>query len=203
MLPLKLRLKILNKLAQTVPGAPASPTAPTSPTSPNAPTEPVSTTAQAIQPPPSFTAASGPWAWITRAYNPATVGYLSTILEVIHGIMHYATEGKHNLARDQNGLAGLDPSGASSVDGKNAIALAKLVHGTFLNGGQAFQPTADQINEWANTVGSSQPLMNLSQLNPTGPVARQMGLSSSLRQTIINNLGYIKQYNPIRPPQQR
>lgn len=33
MLPLKLRLKIFNKLAQTVPGAPASPTAPTTPKS--------------------------------------------------------------------------------------------------------------------------------------------------------------------------
>jgi hypothetical protein len=186
-----------------VPGAPASPSSPSSPASPASPTDPASTTKPAIQAPPSFTAASGSWAWITRAYNPATVGYLSTILGMIHTVMHYTTNGKHNLARDQNGLGSLDPSGAGSVDGKNAILLAQLMFKTFLNNGQNFTPTAEQINLWADAVEASQPLLNLSQINPTGPAAQQMRLPASLRQTIVNNLGYIKQYNPVQPQQQR
>jgi hypothetical protein len=199
MIPLKLRMKMLNKLAQTVPGAPASPASPTSPTSPNAPTEPVSTTAAVIQPPPSFTAASGPWAWLSNSYNAPTVGFLSTILSMIHTVMHYTTEGKHNLVRDQNGLGSLDASGASSSDGKNAIKLAQLIYKTFLNNGQAFAPTAADIHRWASMVENSPPLIEMSQLNPTGPAARQMQLPSSFRQTIVNNLGYIKQYNPLQP----
>ncbi len=199
-LPLKLRLKILNKLAQTVPGAPASPA---SPTAPSSPTTPESTTEKVLPPPPSFTAASGPWAWMTNAYNPATVGYLSTIFGLIHTLMHYTTDGKHNLARDQNNVASLDPSGQPSVDGKNTILLAQLMYKTFLNSGQPFKPTAAQIHNWADVVGSSQPLLNLSQLNPTGPATRQLRLADSFRQTVINTLGYIKQYNPVQPQQQR
>lgn len=196
MIPLKLRMKMLNKLAQTVPGAPASPA---SPTSPAAPTEPVSTTEAVIQPPPSFTAASGPWAWLTNSYNAPTVGYLSTILGLIHTVMHYTTEGKHNLSRDQNGIGSLDASGAPSSDGKNTILLAQLIYKTFLNNGQAFTPTAADIHRWANMVENAPPLLNLSQLNPTGPAARQMQLPASFRTTIVNNLGYIKQYNPLQP----
>lgn len=196
MLPLKFRLKILNKLAQTVPGAPASPASPTAPT---APTEPESTTEAVIQPPPSFTAASGPWAWLTQSYNGPTVGYLSTILGLIHTVMHYTTEGKHNLVRDQGGLGNLDASGAPSTDGKNSIKLAQIIYKTFLNNGQAFTPTTADIHRWASMVENSPPLIEMSQINPTGPAARQMQLPTSFRQTIVNNLGYIKQYNPLQP----
>lgn len=196
MLPLKFRLKMLNKLAQAVPTAPASPASPTSPT---APTTPSSDTAKAVQPPPSFNIASGPWAWVTRSYNAPTVGYLNTIFGMLNTLMHYSTNGEHNMVKNQNNLASVDASGAKSVDGKNAILLAQLFYKYFLNNGQPFRPHAAQINYWANTISNSQPLLNLSKLNPTGPAAQQMRLNDTFRQSILNTLGYIRQYNPVQP----
>jgi hypothetical protein len=208
MLSPKLRRKLLLKWAQAVPGAPsapgspsspASPTSPGSPDSPSATTTPESTTNQTTQPPPSFNMTSGPWAWITGVYNPATIGYLTHIFSLLNSVMHYATQGQHNLVRDQNSLGSLDAS-QYNPDGKNSILLAQLFYKTFVNNGNPFRPTVAQINTWANTITNSQPLLNLSQLNPTGPAAQQMKLSDSLRQTIINNLAYIRQYNPVQAP---
>jgi hypothetical protein len=122
---------------------------------------------------------------------------------MINNVMHYATNGAHNLSRDQSGLGSVDPSGASSVDGKNAILLAQEFYKTFLNNGNPLTPTPAQINSWCNTIASSQPLLNLSQLNPTGAAAQNMKLSDTFKQTILNNLSYIKQYNPIQQQQQR
>lgn len=203
MLPLKLRKRILNKLAQAVPGAPASPASPTSPTSPNAPTEPVSTTAQAIPPAPDFNVVSGPWAWVGGAYNSPTVGFLTTIMSMVNTVLHYSTQGKYNLSKNQNNIGSLDSSSTGTADGKNAVLLAQLLYKTFINNGQAIMPTATQINTWADSIVNSQPLMALSQLNPTGQASQQMRLPDSFRQTIVNNLGYIKQYNPVQPQQQR
>ena len=204
MLPLKLRLKLLNKLAQAVPGAPASPASPSSPASPASTTSPTSTTDQAtVQPPPSFNVASGAWAWITGVYNPATIRYLTIIFSMLNNAMQYSTNGKFNLAKDQNNVANLDPSGVGSTDGKNIILLTQSFYKTFINSGNTFKPTAAQINGWATTIGNSQPLLNLSQLSPTGPLAQQMKLSDSFRQTLLNNLDYIKQNNPVQPQQKQ
>lgn len=206
MLPLKLRLKIFSKLAQAVPGSPASPASPTSPASPNspnAPTQPASTTSQTLQPPPAFNVASGPWAWVRMRYNAATVGYLQTIMNAVNTVMHYATDGKFNLAKNQNNLGGIDSSATGSTDGKNSILLAQSFYKTFLNNGNDFQPSAAQINNWVNTISGSQPLLNLSQLSPTGKAVQQLRLPDTFRQTILNNLGYIRQYNPVQPAQQR
>ena len=115
--------------------------------------------------------------------------------------MHYTTHGKFSIAKNQNNLGGIDPSAAGSPDGKNAVLLAQLFFKTFLNGGQDFQPNAAQISGWVNNIKGSQPLLNLSQLNPTGPAAQQLKLSDSLRQTIINNLDYIVRANPIQTAQ--
>ena len=194
MLPLKIRKRLLNKLAQAVPGSPASPT---SPTSPNAPTTPASTTAQAIQPPTPFNMLTT-WGWLPKIYNPNTLGYLSGIMNIINTVMHYTTAGKFSLSKSPNNIGGIDASAAGSDDGKNAVLLAKEFFDTFLNKGQELRPapTPEQIQNWCNTITNSQPLLNLAQLNPTGPAAQQMRLPDSFRQTIVNSLEGIKRYNP-------
>jgi hypothetical protein len=188
MFPLKWRLKILTKIAQqaTQPSSGAATANPTQPTTPA----------------PQFNPVSGPWSWITQAYNPQTVGYLSYLLRILSVAMHYATNGEHNLQKDQNDLGDVDPSGAFSVDGKNLILLAKLFYHTFLNNGKALAhpPTGNQIAQWVNTISTSQPLLNLSQLSQTGPLAQQLNaqysLDGSLRQNLLNYLSYIARYNP-------
>ena len=190
MFSLKRRLKILAKIAQqATTSQPSSGTATTNPTQPTSP-------------PPQFNPVSGPWSWLTQAYNQPTVGYLSHLLGILNVALHYSTNGAHNLQKDQNDLGDIDPSGAFSVDGKNLILLAKLFYHTFLNNGKAFtqQPTGNQIAQWVNTISTSQPLINLSQLSQTGTLAQQLNaqykLDGSLRQNLLNYLSYISKYNP-------
>ena len=195
MIPLRRRIKLWLKIAQQ------TGTAATSQPS----TSTTNTTTTSVTPAPAFNPVSGPWAWITSAYNIPTVGYLSYLLNMVHVSLHNATSGQFNLLKNQNDLASIDPSGASSVDAKNLILLAQLFNKTFLNLGKPFSqpPTAAQINGWADAIIGSQPLLNLSQMNPTGPIAQQLRLDGSLRQNLINYLNYVKQYNPIQQQQRR
>ena len=185
-LPLKIRTRIFRKLAQAQPApAAADPNAPTTETTPT------------VIAPQSFNMVSGTWAWVTKVYNAPTVKYLNTIFNILHVVMHYGTEGKHNLLIDQNGLANVDSSSANTFEGENAILFAQLLHRTFLNEGHEFKPTPTQINDWVDEATSSSYLLNLDRLNPTGPAARKLAISGSMRQVIVDNLRYIKQYNPI------
>ena len=186
LMSVKARHRILSKIArQQTNVAPAPST--------------TNTTPATIAPVPQFNPVSGPWSWLPQRYNPNTVRTLSFLLGIIHTSMHYATNGQFNLLKNQNNLSSVDPNGAFSVDGKNLILLAQLFYRTFLNNGQAPKtaPTAAQIDQWASQIASSQPLLNLSQLNPTGPAAQKMRLDGSLRQNLINYLGFLKTYNPI------
>lgn len=182
------RLKILQRIAQTAAAQPTTTTA----------TPPATTTPLSVPAAPAFNAASGPWAWITQFYNPNTVRTLSSLLAMISTAMHYASQGKFNLQLNQANLGGVDPSATGSTDAKNLILLAKTFYSTFLNNGQppAKPPTPIQINGWVDSIKTSQPLMNLSQTNPTGQAAQQMHLDGSLYQNIVNSLGYLKMYNP-------
>jgi hypothetical protein len=195
MFSLKSRLKILTKIAQQTGAAAVSQPS----------TSTTSTTTATVPTPPAFNAASGPWAWIVRAYNPPTVQYLSFLLRMIHVALHYASNGQHNLVKDQNDIGSVDPSGMASVDAKNLVLLAQLFYRTFLNNGNALPqaPSPAHIGNWASTIANSQPLLNLSQLNPTGPTAQQLGLDGSFRQNMVNYLTYIRQYNPAQQQQQR
>jgi hypothetical protein len=188
MMSLKSRMKILEKIAQQT-GTPAVSQPSTPATSPPAINIPAA---------PSFNPISGPWAWLTNAYNPASVGYLSYILHMIHVALHYASSGKFNLLKNQNNIASIDPSGAGSTDAKNLVLLIQTIYRTFLNNGQPFAnpPVGTQVANWARGVSESPALLNLSQLNPTGPASQKLRLDGSFRQNIINYLGYLVRYNP-------
>jgi hypothetical protein len=187
----KFRRKLLTKIAQAAGPAPTAGTT-------SAATPPVTA------PAPQFSPITGSWAWIPQYYNAQTVGYLAYLLGILNTAMHYSTNGQYNLQKNQNDLGSLDTSGLPSTDAKNIVLLAKLFHATFLNHGK--QPeqriTPTQINQWANTISSSQPLQNLAQLNQTGQLAQQLNanfkLDGSLRQNVINYLGYITQSNPVQ-----
>lgn len=198
MIPLKLRRRLLNKLAQTVPGAPASPTAPTSPTAPNAPTEPTSTTAATIPPPPSFQA-SGAWGWVRNVYNSNSADQVDDLVDLLNQALHLASNGKFNWQILRNNFQ-VDPSAAGGADARNLLNLSKLVHQTYLNGGNIFpqKVTGRQVATWNRGVSESPSFLSLSQLNPTGPIARKIG---NLKDRILNILRELARYNPEQPQQ--
>ena len=184
----KSRIKLLQRIAQAVES------------NTNQPSTTNTGTTTAVPPPPAFNPASGPWAWTVKYYNPTTISYLTNVLNIISTSLHYASNGQYNLVRNQNNLGSLDPSGMPSVDAKNLLLLSQLFYRTFIDNGVPFTqpPTPQQINTWCDNIINSQPLLNLSQINPTGPAAQRLQLSDSLKQIIINNLNYIKSYNPTK-----
>lgn len=202
MLPLKLRLKYLAKLAQAVPGAPASPASPTSPTAQPATTTPTSTTQAVIPPPPAFTA-SGAWGWMGNVYNSASIGFIDSLVKLLNTALHYSSEGKHNWQTLRNNSFNVDPSGAHSVDTKNLLNLSKLIYQSYLNAGNQFpqKVTGNQIAAWNGAVLQAQSYLNLGQLSPTGAVAQKM--PGNIKDNISNTLRQLAQYNPVQPQQPR
>lgn len=195
MIPLKLRIKMLSKLAQAVPGSPASPASPTSPTAPNAPTTPESTQAATIPPPPVFQA-SGAWGWMGNVYNSNSVGLIDSLADLLNKSLHYASNGKFNWEKLRNNF-NVDASAAGGEDAKNLLNLSKLVHKSYLNSGNAFpqKVTGNQIAVWNAEL---QGVLNSIQLNPTGPVAQKMG---NPKDSILNILRDLARYNPVQPQQ--
>jgi len=195
MIPLKLRMKILNKLAQTVPGAPASPASPTAPASPNAPTTPSSTQAATIPPPPAFQA-SGTWGWMRNVYNSNSAGLIDGLVDLLNKALHFASQGKFNWEKLKNNF-NVDASAAGGEDAKNLLNLSKLVHKNYLNGGGAFpqKVTGNQVAAWNTEL---QNVLNSIQLNPTGPVALKMG---NPEDSILNILRDLARDNPLQPQQ--
>lgn len=197
MLPLKLRMKMLSKLAQAVPGSPASPASPTSPTAPNAPTTPASTTAATIPPPPSFQA-SGAWGWMGNVYNSYSVTIINDLVDLLNEALHYSSNGKYNWQMLRNNGFNVDSSGGHSIDTKNLLNLSTLIYNSYLNSGNQPQQkiTGQQIVAWNNAVNQSQSFLNLSQINPTGPVAQK--IPGNIKDSILNMLRQLAQYNPVQ-----
>jgi len=97
----------------------------------------------------------------------------------------------------------VDPSGEISVDTKNLLNLSKIVYQTYLNSGNAPQDriTGNQIAAWNTALSQSQSFLNLSQLNPTGPVRQK--IPGNLKDNILNMLRDLARYNPLTSQQQR
>ncbi len=202
MIPLKLRIKMLSKLAQAVPGSPASPASPTSPTSPNAPTTPESTQAATIPPPPAFQA-SGAWGWMNNVYNSYSVSIINSLVSLLNNALHYSSNGKYNWQTLKNAGFNVDSSGGHSIDTKNLLNLSVLIYQSYLNGGNQPQQkvTGEQVAAWNNATTQNQSLLNLSQINPTGLVAQKV--PGNIKENILNMLRQLAQYNPVQPQQPR
>lgn len=150
-----------------------------------------------ITTPPTFQA-SGVFGWLNAAYNSQTTAMINTLITTLNIALHYASNGQFNFQILRNNGFQVDPSSASNVDAKNLLNLSMLVYKTFLNFGnqplQKFTPV--QISNWVKLVSSSQPLLNLSQLNPTSVIAQK--LPGNLKDNIMNYLRYIALYNPVQ-----
>lgn len=178
------RLRIWMKLAQQ---APAGTT-----------TTPAPATQQANIPPPPAFQASAAYGWMTRAYNAYTVTTLNNLIATLNVALHYSSNGKYNFLILRNNSFQVDPSAAPSVDTKNLLNLAILIYKTYLNSGNPLpqQATPQQIQTWNQRISTSQALLNLSQLSPTGQIAQR--IPGNLRENILNFLRYLSMYNPIQ-----
>lgn len=186
MFSLKERLKLLTRIAQA---ATPDPTASVAVGAPAAVTPP---------PPPAFQA-SGAWGWITNDYNSYTVSVINNLISMLNTALHISSKGQFNWLILRGNSFQVDPSGVPSIDTKNLLKLSQMVYKTFINNGNQFKqkPTSEQIQNWGTAITGSQPFLNLSQLNPTGPIAQK--IPGSLKDDILNLIRLLNMYNPLRP----
>ncbi len=178
MFTLKARFKLLTRMAQQ--GAqPAAPAA-----------TPV------LPPPPSFSPMDV-WGWLGKAYNSTSINTINSLFSILNIGLHYASNGQINMQTLRNDGFNVDPSGLASVDARNLLNISLLVYKTILNSGNAVPTVSpDKIQAWCKQISSSQALMNLSQVNPTGQLAQKV--PGNIKDNILNLLRYLEAANPVQ-----
>jgi hypothetical protein len=158
------------------------------------------TPAASVSPPPSFRA-TDVWGWLARDYGSQTILTINSLVSLLNMTLHYSSNGQYNFQILKNENFQVDPSGVPSIDTKNLIFLSSMVYKTFLNSGHEFKtkPTGTQIAGWGNSILNSQPFLNLSQLNPTGPLAQKV--QGNIKDMIMNYVRYLLMYNPVSQQQ--
>lgn len=185
MFPRQLRLRVLEKLAQSIQTA-------TPPSTPD--------TAPPIKPglpPPVNFVASDVWGWLNKAYNSYTVTTINQLISTLNTALHYSSDGYFDFQKLRNSNFQIDSSAAKSVDTKNLLNLSTLIFKTLLNSGNVPpQPTTgDQVARWVKMISESQALLNLSQLDPAGPIAQK--IPGVFKDNVLNLLRTLQMYNPL------
>lgn len=171
MIPRKIRMKMLGKIAQQTP------------------------TTTVTTPPPAFIA-SDAWAWLNMSYNPNSVRIINNLASILNTALHYSSNGQFNFLILKNNSFQVDSSGVPSIDTKNLINLCSLIYKTLINGGNQFaqKVTPAQIAYFVQMINASQSLLNLSQINPTGTIAQK--IPGNIKDNVINLLRTLQMSNP-------
>lgn len=172
----KLRLRILEKLAQTTTPTPAQP----------------ETAAPALPPPSNDLNIL--FSHLNEGYNSGTVPLLQNLTQQLNMALHYASHGKDNFDKIRGGNLG----SPANPDSKSIGMLSSRVFNTFLNhmnsfNGKKVDPAT--INNWADAIISSPEFGALSQITPTGPLATK--LQFNLKPEIQKYMTTIKNLNPV------
>lgn len=185
MFSLKERLKLLTRIAQTA----ATSTTGLPQTTP---------TPAASVPPPPGVQASALWPALATAYNSQTVQQINGLVALLNTALHYSSNGQYNFQILKNDNFQVDQSGFPSMDTKNIFLVCSIVYKTFINAGHDFaaKPTGIQIKGWGDSLIASQPYLNLSQLNPTGPLAQKV--RGNPKDQILAIIRAIELANPIQ-----
>lgn len=189
MLPIKLRLKILNKLAQAVPGAPASPASPASPSSPASPAAPTtpatSTTSITKAPsPPASSMMNLPIGWTNWAQQ------INKLVAKVDAALIAGTAKKYNF-NDlyQNKFpSGVDTEFPPPDPTKEIIGFGRLIYQYMLNGGVPYRGPLnhDEMRRRVNILLSSPQLQKFQQVNVKGPLGN-MGVDlTSMRNDLLS-----------------
>lgn len=164
----KLRKKILEKLAQQATTTPQP--------------------AQQQVPPAPAILASTAYPNIRSGYTSAQINIIDSLVSKLNNAAQLATNGSYNLQVLKNNSFIFDPSSFPSPDQKNLLLFFSQVFHRLMNNGNRFEApvSSQQLSTNVSALLRSQALMNLSQINPTGPVAQKV--SPNLQQDIKDDL---------------
>lgn len=173
----KLRLKILEKIAQTTP---------------NVPTDAVVQTTSVSGSPPPFNV-SDYYPTMITGFQAKNMPWIVGLSNLLNTVMYYSSNGKVTLPWMKSNNFNVGTDQIPSLDLRNLMNFSKLVYNQiFTNLGQPYkaQLTSEQIAIKVNTLKSSQFLNNLSSVQPGGQVATKIG--GNVKTLIQNYLLQIK-----------
>ncbi len=187
MVPQKLRLKILTRLAQTVPGAPASPASPSSPTAPTTPDSTTLKSKPASQPASSMMNVSVGW--------PNWFRQIDTLVSTIDKVIIAGTKNKYNF-NDlfQNKFpSGVDTEFPPPDPTGDVIKFGRQIWEQLMNKGDTFTTklSAPDMRNRVWALLQSPYLQKFQQINPAGPLGSSRAQLSTLRaflQAFFNSL---------------
>jgi hypothetical protein len=174
----KLRFKFLEKLAQAK-AAPAPSSTPTS-----------SGNTLPVAPPPTLDVWSA-YPDPCKSYNPTQLQIINGLIQRLSRAVNQLTDGKFNFQALRNLSFKFDPSQFADANTKNLMLFFGKLFRFLLNNGMAFssQPIdPTQLKNIIISLKNAPELMNLSQVNQSGPVANQAPGNNNLYQTIQDTL---------------
>ena len=183
-----IRLKILRKLAQTVPSEPTTDTATSNPTTNAAP------------PPNPSPSASSLYPTLRVGFDPARVSIIEGLVRMLSSAINISTNGKYNFQTLKNQNFQFNPSSFTSPDQKNLMVFFLKVYKTLLNGGQPFTQavTAAQVAQMVPYLLQSPELANLSEINPTGQIAQKSPMTGNFKDNIRSLVARLQPTVPTR-----
>lgn len=169
---IKFRKKIFERIAQTAP----------------LPTAQVAQTQSVSGSPPSFVV-SNYYPSVILAFGNKNIPWINQLGNIINTSLFYTSNGQISLVTLKNVNFNFESDQAPSVDLKNLINFTKLMYNTiFTNLGQSYTQALNQqqIKDKVTKLFQSQPLNNLSSVNPIGQLATK--INGNLKESIKNLL---------------
>ncbi len=145
------------------------------------------TTPKQLPPAPNMPASQA-YPSIMSGYTSAQIGIINNLVNILNIATHQATGGAYNLQVLKNKGFSFDPSSLPSPDQKNLLNFFLKVYQKLLNSGNKFQHrlSNEEIAGLVQQLLSATELSNLSQINPSGPIAQK--IQGNLQQDIKNYL---------------
>jgi hypothetical protein len=173
----KIRLRVLEKIAQATP---------------NVSTEEVAKTTSVSGSPPTFIA-SNLYPSIIVGFQNKNVPWINGLANLLNTAMYYTSGGKVTLPWMKSNNFNFDTSQVPSIDLRNLMNFTKVIYNQlFTDNGQAYKGslTPLQISQKISNLSSNQFLNNLSSVQPGGQVNAKLG--GNVKTLIQNYLLQIK-----------
>jgi hypothetical protein len=173
----KLRLKILQKIAQSTIDLPTTQVAQTTSVS-GAPT--------------SFVA-SNLYPTIVSGFSSRNIGYINALADLLNTTIFYNSNGQLDLNRMKSNNFNVGLTSVPSADLKDLMGFSKALYNVvFTNHGQEFkkQLSPQEIAELINNLKNNQFLQNLPSTNPVGQLGTKV--EGNIKTLIVNYLSNIK-----------
>lgn len=173
----KLRLKILQRIAQSTT---------------DLPTESVSATKSISGAPTSFVA-SNLYPSIVTGFSSKNIGYINALADLLNTCIFYSSDGQLDLNRMRTNNFTVGLTSVPSADLKNFMGLGKVLYNTiFTEHGGEFkkQLTPQEIQELMENLKNNIYLQNLPSTNPSGQLATKV--TGNIKTLIVNYLSNIK-----------